>query len=225
MSTVVAFKHPKLNAPSIENGKVAPPRRVTNLERRSREHLTPAEVERMIVAAGKEGRHGLRDRTLVLIAYRHGLRVSELVALRWEQVDLPRGALHVNRRKNGEAATHPLSGHELRALRQLKRAFPESPFLFVTERGGPITDATVRKIVDRAGRNAGIDFQSTRTCCATRRASIWQTTASTPAQSKRISATATSCTPCGTRSSHRIDFAPFGAIDSPYEWPGSAKTG
>jgi type 1 fimbriae regulatory protein FimB/type 1 fimbriae regulatory protein FimE len=80
------------------------------------------------------------------------------VALRWEQVDLPRGALHVNRRKNGEAATHPLSGHELRALRQLKRAYPESPFLFVTERGGPITDATVRKIVDRAGRNAGIEF-------------------------------------------------------------------
>jgi len=112
----------------------------------------------MIVAAGKERRHGLRDRTLVLIAYRHGLRVSQLVALRWEQVDLPRGALHVNRRKNGEAATHPLSGHELRALRQLKRAYPESLFLFVTERGGPITDATVRKIVGRAGRNAGIEF-------------------------------------------------------------------
>ena len=158
MSTVLAFKCRKHKSPSIENGKVAPPRRLTNLERRSREHLTPAEVERLIVAAGKEGRHGLRDGTLVLIAYRHGLRVGELVALRWEQVDLPRGTLHVNRKKNGEAATHPLSGRELRALRQLKRAYPESPFLFVTERGGPITEATVRKIVARAGRRAGIEL-------------------------------------------------------------------
>ena len=107
MSTVLAFERPKRNSPSIENGKVAPPRRVANLERRSREHLTPAEVERLIVAAAKEGRHGLRDATLVLIAYRHGLRVGELVSLRWEQVDLARGTLHVNRTKNGEAATQP----------------------------------------------------------------------------------------------------------------------
>ena len=138
MSTDVAFKRTKSSAPSIENRKVAPPRRLTNLERRSREHLTPGEVERLIAAAGKTGRHGLRDATLVLIAYRHGLRVGELVALRWEQVDLPRGTLHVNRKKNGEAATHPLSGRELRALRQVKRVYPESPFFFVTERGEPI---------------------------------------------------------------------------------------
>ena len=158
MSTVLAFKHPKRNSPSIENGKVTPPRRITNLERRSREHLTPAEVERLIVAAGKEGRHGPRDATLLLIAYRHGLRVGELVALRWEQVDLARGSLHVNRKKNGDAASHPLSGRELRALRQLKRAYPGSPFLFVTERGGPITEATVRKIVGRAGQRARIEL-------------------------------------------------------------------
>lgn len=158
MSTVVEFKRPTRRSPSIENGKVAPPRRITNLERRSREYLTPGEVERLIVAAGKEGRHGLRDGTLVLIAYRHGLRVGELVAIRWEQVDLPRGTLHVNRKKNGEAATHPLSGRELRALRQLKRAYSESPFLFVTERGGPITEATVRKMVARAGQSADIAF-------------------------------------------------------------------
>jgi type 1 fimbriae regulatory protein FimE len=158
MSTVVAFKRPKLNAPSIENGKVVPPRRVTNLERRSREHLTSAEVERTITSAGKLGRHGARDATLILIAYRHGLRVGELVTLRWEQIDLQRGTMHVNRTKNGEAGTHPLSGRELRALRQLRRLYEQSPFVFVTERNGPITEATVRKIVERAGRAAGIDF-------------------------------------------------------------------
>ena len=66
---------------------------------------------------------------LILIAFRHGLRVGELVEIRWDQVDLQRGTLHVNRKKNGEAATHPLSGRELRGLRQLKRAYPESPFM------------------------------------------------------------------------------------------------
>ena len=110
----------------------------------------------MIAAAGKAGRHGVRDGTLILIAYRHGLRVSELVELRWEQVDLPRGTLHVNRKKSGDAATHPMSGRELRALRQLKRTYPESPFLFVTERGGPMTEATVRKLVASSGKDARI---------------------------------------------------------------------
>jgi integrase len=156
MSTVLAFKSPKRSLPRIENGKVPPPRRVTNLTRRSREHLTPAEVERMIAAAGNAGRHGVRDGTLILVAYRHGLRVSELVELRWEQVDLPRGTLHVNRKKGGDAATHPMSGRELRVLRQLKRTYPESPFLFVTERGGPMTEATVRKLVARSGKDARI---------------------------------------------------------------------
>ena len=136
--------------------KPAPPRRVANLERRSREHLAFAEVDRLINAAGKIGRHRLRNATLILVAYRHGLRVSELVGLRWEQVDLERGTLHVSRRKNGDPGTHPLSGRELRALRQLGRAYSGSPFLFVTERGGPITAATVRKLVARAGNEAQI---------------------------------------------------------------------
>jgi len=95
---------------------------------------------------------------LILIAFGHGLRVGEPVAIRWDQVDLQRGTLHVNRKKNGEAATHPLSGRELRGLRQLKRAYPESPFMFVTERGGPITEATVRKMISRAGSNVGLEF-------------------------------------------------------------------
>jgi type 1 fimbriae regulatory protein FimB/type 1 fimbriae regulatory protein FimE len=154
MSTVLAFKRTKPASPVIENGKVNPPRRVANRDRRSREHLTPAEVERLIAAAGKIGRHGARDATLILLAYRHGLRVSELIDLRWEQVDLERGTLHVNRKKSGDPATHPLSGRELRALRQLKRAYPASPFLFVTERGGPITAPTVRKMIARAGEEA-----------------------------------------------------------------------
>jgi site-specific recombinase XerD len=156
MSTVLTFELPTRGSPRIQNEKVAPPRRVANLQRRSREHLTSAEVERLIVVAGKAGRHGVRDSAQILLAYQHGLRVRELVELRWEQVDLQRGTLHVNRKKSRDAASHPMSGRELRALRQLKRAYSESPFLFIIERGGPITEATVQKIVARAGHGVNI---------------------------------------------------------------------
>ena len=133
-------------------------RKPRNKDVRPREHLTPDEVDRLIQAAKKLGRHGHRDGTLILVAYRHGLRVSELVALRWDMVDLTAGLLHVSRLKNGTASTHPLRGPELRALRRLKRKYPDTPYLFTTERGGPMTTHTVRKLVTRAGREAGIDF-------------------------------------------------------------------
>ncbi len=136
------------------NGKVAPPTRVRNSARRTREHLTPPEVEKLMAAAGRLGRHGHRDATLILLAYRHGLRVSELVALRAEQIDLKLGVLHVTRLKNGMASTHPLRGPDLRALRRLQRDYPASPYVFTTERRGSLTDSAVRKIVARAGEAA-----------------------------------------------------------------------
>ena len=110
-----------------------------NSARRTREHLTPEEVDRLVAAAGRIGRHGHRDRTLILLAYRHGLRVSELVALRWEQVDLTQGLLHVSRLENGVPSTHPLRGPELRGLRRLQRESLASAYVFVTERRGPLT--------------------------------------------------------------------------------------
>ena len=112
----------------------------------------------MITAAMQVGRHGLRDATLILIAYRHGLRVSELVALHWTQVDLTQGLVHITRRKNGVPSVHPLRGPELRALRRLRRDYPETPYVFVSERKAPLTPDTVRKIVTRAGQQAGIEF-------------------------------------------------------------------
>ncbi len=75
VSKVVPFRGPKGSAPNIENGKVPPPRR-KNSEVRSREHLTPDEVERLITSAKSLGRHGHRDATLILMDYRHGLRVE-----------------------------------------------------------------------------------------------------------------------------------------------------
>jgi type 1 fimbriae regulatory protein FimB/type 1 fimbriae regulatory protein FimE len=144
--------------PRAVNGKVTPPRRVANRERRTREHLTSAEVDKLIKAASRVGRYGHRDSTLILLAYRHGLRVSELVALRWDQVDLEQGFLHVSRLKNGVPSTHPLRGAEIRALRRLRREYGILPYIFTTERRGAMTASSVRKIMARAGEQAKLGF-------------------------------------------------------------------
>jgi type 1 fimbriae regulatory protein FimB/type 1 fimbriae regulatory protein FimE len=146
--------------PNTKNGKVvqSPPRRQPNRATRTREHLTPGEVERLISAAGKVGRYGHRDATLLLLAYRHGLRVSELVELLWSQIELKAGLLHVTRRKNGLPSTHPLRGRELRALKRLRTADPQAAYVFLTERGGPLTTSNVRKLTARAGRLAQLPF-------------------------------------------------------------------
>ena len=120
--------------------------------------LAEPEVERLMRAARKIGRNGHRDATMILICYRHGLRVSELVALKWIQVDLEQGHLHVHRRKNGQPSTHPLRGPELRALRKMRRGNPHSPYVFLSERKGPISDRSFRHIVSRAGQLAGLDY-------------------------------------------------------------------
>ncbi len=115
------------------NGKV-PPKRVTNAERRSREYLTPSEIEDLITAAGKVGRHRHRDKSLILLSYRHAFRVTELIALRWDMVDLKQGRIHVTRLKGGSDSVHPLRGPEIRALRRLQRDY-DSPYVFCSERG------------------------------------------------------------------------------------------
>jgi integrase len=120
--------------------------------------LTAHEVDQVIAAARKMGRHSCRDAALILLMYCHGLRVAEAVSLRWEMVDLRAGLLHVHRIKNGLPTIHPLRGPEIRALRQLRRHYPETPYLFVSERGGPLTDRAVRHIVLRAGEVAGLTF-------------------------------------------------------------------
>jgi len=138
--------------------KASPPLKPKNIDRRSREFLSPDEIDRLIASAKKTGRHRHRDATMILIAYRHALRVSELVALRWTQIDLDIGLIQVNRKKNGISCAHPLFGPEIRALRKLKRDVLDSPYVFLTERNGPITTSTFRKIIARAGENAKLDI-------------------------------------------------------------------
>ena len=84
-----------------------------------REYLTEREIERLMKAAS-ENRWGHRDATAILIAYRHGLRASELVALRWDDIELASGKMHVRRAKSGAASVHPIGARESRALRKLQ---------------------------------------------------------------------------------------------------------
>jgi type 1 fimbriae regulatory protein FimE len=137
-------------APTIANRTL---RRLQNATYRPREYLTEAEVDRLIEAARKRGRNGPRDAAAILLAYRHGLRAAELCQLRWSQIDLRHGRLHVNRAKGGIESVHPLHGPELRALRPLQGT---GPYVFVTETGTPTT--TAWRMVQRAGRAAKLSF-------------------------------------------------------------------
>ena len=123
-----------------------------------REHLTGAEVDRQINAA-RANRWAHRDATMILVAFRHGLRSSELVDLRWDQIDFSYAALHVRRAKKGTPATHPVVGDEMRALRKLHlEQDPKSPFVFTSERGSPFTTAGFARLVERAGVEAKLGF-------------------------------------------------------------------
>jgi integrase len=124
---------------------------------RVREYLTEREVERLIKAAGSN-RYGHRDATMILLAFRHGLRASELCSLRWEQVDLVHARLHVSRLKNGIPSVHPLTGTELRALRRLQREQAQGRYVFMSERGAPMSAVGFRRMITRLGEAAKMPF-------------------------------------------------------------------
>ena len=102
-----------------------------------RRYLRPEEANRLFDAAGKRGRYPFRDRVLLRLVYRHGLRASEAVNMRWSQVDLDQGVLHVARVKGSKDSTHSLDRDELRDLRKLRQQVT-GLYLFETERGGPL---------------------------------------------------------------------------------------
>jgi len=148
----------RLVTPTNEKRTVEMPKRLANAEYRRREYLTPTEVEKLVKAAGKN-RHGHRDSIMILVCYRHGLRVSELVSLEWSQVDFNAANLHIRRLKGSTDAVHPIRGDELRALRRLQREQePKSAYVLTSERGAPFSTAGFLRMVQRAGEAAGLGF-------------------------------------------------------------------
>jgi type 1 fimbriae regulatory protein FimB/type 1 fimbriae regulatory protein FimE len=124
-----------------------------------RRYLRPDEANRLIVAAGKRGRYPFRDRVLVRLVYRHGLRASEAVNMRWAAVDLEAGVLHVARVKGSKDSTHSLDRDELRDLRKLRQQVT-GLYVFETERGGPLSVDTLQYIVREAGKLAKLDVEA-----------------------------------------------------------------
>src|SRR5215470_7342581 len=130
----------KKRAPTIENLTV------------KRRYLTEREVDRLVDRARKHGRYGHRDATMILVAYRHGLRASEVCDLQSE------GRLHVHRVKNGIASVHPIRGDEMRSLRKLRRDYPREAYVFVSERGGPMGPIGFHRLIQRVGEAAKMPF-------------------------------------------------------------------
>ena len=142
----------------LQAGSEAAPTIVNSTVERTREYLTGSEVEALIAAARKSSRYGHRDATMILIAYRHGLRASEICDLQWHQVELTAGRLHVRRSKRGTSSVHPLQGDELRALRPLQCEQGPAPHVFVSERGAPMAPKSFHALIQRLGERAGMAF-------------------------------------------------------------------
>lgn len=129
---------------------------------RSREHLTLTELRSLLAAAKTSGRQDLRKRNhlLVLMMYRHGLRVTEAINLKWQDIDLPSGSLYVRRVKGGIDSTHPLQHDENRGLAALRKAQGNaSAFVFADSTGKPIGATAVRELMVRLGKAAGLPFR------------------------------------------------------------------
>lgn len=140
------------NRRSVKSEPAAP----TDAHERRKDFLTQTEIDRLLDAA-KRGRHGLRDHLLVLMMYRHGLRVSEAIGLRREEVNLDQARLWVRRLKNGLAVKQPIAGDELRAIkRYLASRADRLPWLFVSERGQPLTRQSVNYLITAAARRVGL---------------------------------------------------------------------
>lgn len=132
------------------------PKKLDDENATTRDHVTPKEVDRLRKAAREMGRHGHRDETMILLGYRHGFRVSELVRLKWDQILFDDEDIMVLRRKGSKSKKHPMQDDEIKALRKLKG--DDTGWVFKSERGGRMTENGFFKMLSRAGKAAGLEF-------------------------------------------------------------------
>lgn len=132
----------------------------SNSKSSKREYLTESEVLELVRSAGTSSRNPLRDAALVLVAWRHGLRASEIGLLRWENIDFKRSELFVVRLKDSQSGGAPLWPDEYKALKKFHKSLDFPPFgcVFLSERGTPIERDGVRRLLERLGETARLPF-------------------------------------------------------------------
>lgn len=137
---------------------VSTPTRKKNSEYRSREHLTPKEVARLIEVAELRGRHSHRDQTLILMMFRHGLRATEASNLRWDAISLEDASIYINRAKGSNSGSHRLQADEIESLKLLRTKYPDGFYVFQNERGGQLSESSIAKVVEATGKLAELPF-------------------------------------------------------------------
>jgi type 1 fimbriae regulatory protein FimB len=144
-------------APTLTGRKVKSPVAIaTDAHERGKDFLSDREIA-VLLETAKAGRHGVRDHLLILVMFRHGLRVSEALGLRRDEVDLDHARLWIRRLKNGLAVEHPIAGDELRAIKRYLATRTDSlPWLFVSEREQPLTRQSVNYLIAMAARRAAL---------------------------------------------------------------------
>jgi integrase len=152
MNTVIQLRPSQSEKPTVRGG------RAKNAEYRQHEYLTEPEIDKLMASAG-DGRNPVRDRLLILMAFRHALRVSELVDIRWQQIHLDTATVDIRRAKNGTPGIHGLQGDELRLLRALRREHPHADFVFLSERKAPLSVDGAQKLIERLGEAANLPFK------------------------------------------------------------------
>ncbi len=130
---------------------------------KSKNYLSESEMK-LFLDAARKGRHGARDHVMMLLTFRHGLRVSELVDVRVKDLDLNSARLYVRRIKGSLSTEQPLAGDELRAIKTWQRVRAElaaatSPYLFLSERATRFTRQAIRYLVGETARRANLGFE------------------------------------------------------------------
>jgi type 1 fimbriae regulatory protein FimB len=152
------------NHRNVQSEKKSPAaKRPKQKRQRDKEYLTDHEVEQLMEAAA-DGRHGVRDQLLILLAWRHGLRCEELVSLKLNQITIPGRELYVLRVKGSVSNHHPMQEDEIRLLKRWLKVREankgaRSDRLFLTERGEGMQPHAFNHLLTVIGQRAGFPFR------------------------------------------------------------------